>query len=317
MKEINILNDIKLPVEIQVNQEDPDVFISYYLRNKGKIENLLETSGAIKFCGIHIDSLEIFQRIVNSISNRFMRYVDGNSPRTKLSSNVYTSTEYDKSQKITMHNELSYSAKWPNKLFFSCLQKADTGGETLIADGRKILENMNKDIVSEIRNRGIKYIRNLHSGVGVGPSWQDTFETDNKTQLEGYCKSYSIEFEWGENDSLKLIQLSEGIIKHRNSQKEIWFNQIDQFHPFHLGEEMLETMEIMYDSPQDYPTYVSFGDGKEINESIVLDILKTIDEVTIAPSWQKNELLVVDNELVCHGRNSFTGNRKVLVAMSE
>jgi alpha-ketoglutarate-dependent taurine dioxygenase len=317
MKKYTIDHSIGLPVLIELEGMGTAGFVSYYSANKAEIELYLLKNGAIKFSGIQIDSVEDFQQIVNSISVKFLNYIDGNSPRIKLSGNVYTSTEYDQTQRITMHNELSYSAKWPNRLFFSCLQPAASGGETLIADSREILKRINKDIVSEIEHRGISYIRNLHSGEGMGPSWQDTFETNDRGQVEAYCRSYAIQFEWRSKNSLRLKQPSKGIIEHRASGEKVWFNQIDQFHPEHLGEEMLEMLKIMYDSADEFPTYVTFGDGTEISESVVREISDTIDELVIAPAWHPNELLIVDNELVCHGRNSFTGDRRVLVAMSE
>lgn len=316
---MDILNKkLQLPLINELNGLSQDEFISYYLKNKDELEKSLKEYGAIKFTGVQIDSLETFQHIVNSISTKFLSYIDGNSPRTKLTDNVYTSTEYDKNQKITMHNELSYSAKWPNKLFFSCLEVSESGGETLLADSRSILNQMNPDIVSEIETKGIIYVRNLNGGqFGMGPSWQDTFETDDKKQVEKYCDSYNINFKWMENENLRVEQFSKGIIEHRTTKEKLWFNQIDQFHPFHLGEEIFESMKILYDSPENFPMHVKFGDGTEISESFVKEILETIYRVTIATAWQKNELLIVDNELIAHGRNSFTGSRRVIVAMSE
>lgn len=296
---------------------DPEEFVAYYLDREREIEGQINEKGAIKFRGVQVKSLESFQFIVDSVANKFLSYIDGNSPRTKLSSNVYTSTEYDKTQKITMHNELSYSAKWPNKLFFSCLQPAETGGETLLVDSREILGKMNPDIVSEIESRGVIYFRNLHGGMGMGPSWQDTFETDDKVQLEAYCKSYSIDFEWSENNSLRLKQPSKGIIEHRVTKERVWFNQIDQFHPSHLGKDIYEVMSTMYTSAEEFPMYVTYGDGKPIQEDMIHEIINTINDITIAPPWQRDEFLIVDNELFGHGRNSFTGDRRVLVAMSK
>ena len=314
----NLKEKLLLPLIKEVKELTRDEFISYYLKNKDEFDTDLKEYGAIKFRGVLIDSQETFQYIVNSISTKFLSYIDGNSPRTKLTDNVYTSTEYDKRQKITMHNELSYSAKWPNKLFFSCLQVAKTGGETLLADSRSILRAMNPDIVSEIKAKGIIYVRNLNGGqFGMGPSWQDTFETDDKKKVEEYCTSYNINFKWMENDNLRVEQFSKGIIEHRTTKENIWFNQIDQFHPCHLGEEIFESMKILYDTPENFPMYVKFGDGTVISEDIVKEILSTIDKVTIAPKWQKNELLIVDNELIAHGRNFYSGDRRVIVAMSE
>ncbi|MCX2492863.1 TauD/TfdA family dioxygenase [Pedobacter sp. PF22-3] len=309
--------ELVLPYIIQLDNLSPDKFIDYYQLNKPFIEEQLLINGAVKFAGVEINALDIFEHIVHSISTRFLNYVDGNSPRVKLSGSVYTSTEYDKSQVITMHNELSYSAKWPNKLFFTCLKPAERGGETLLADSREILQNMNPDIVKEIESRGLLYIRNLHSGDGMGPSWQETFETADKKELNNYCRKYNINYEWADGHNLRLKQPARGIINHRITGERIWFNQADQFHPLHLGAEMMEALELMYGAPEYFPMYVSYGDGKEISEDTIREILQTIGRVTKAPEWNKNELLIIDNELAAHGRNSFTGDRKVLVAMSE
>ncbi len=306
-----------LPAVISLDGADADAFIAYYRGHEPEINDLLRRNGAVKFRGVRVETLPTFEKIVHGISGKFLNYIDGNSPRTKLSGNVYTSTEYDPSQKITMHNELSYSAKWPNKLFFSCLQVAETGGETLLADSREMLRRMDKAIVARIEAKGITYIRNLHGGLGMGPSWQETFETHDKNTVGEYCKAYGIDFEWRDNDGLRLKQRRRGIIEHRESRERVWFNQIDQFHPLQLGEELYQTMLAFYESPEEFPTYVRFGDGEPVSEDMVREILETIGGLTLAPPWQPHELLMLDNELVSHGRNPFTGSRKVLVAMSE
>jgi hypothetical protein len=306
-----------LPVVIQLQEMTASEFITYYRKKKDSVDRQLLVNGAIKFSGVRINSIESFQEIVNAISEKFLAYVDGTSPRIKLSDNVYTSTEYVQTQKITMHNELSYSANWPGMIYFTCLQPAVSGGETLLADSREILKRMDKSLVAQIDKLGVAYIRNLHGGMGFGPSWKNSFETQDRKQLEAYCKSLGIEFEWKGDDNVKLTQRRKGIIEHRKTKEKVWFNQVDQFHPTQLGDEVYEAMKSIYESERDFPTYVTYGDGTEIDSAVVREILSVIEEVTIAPQWKKNELLLVDNELVCHGRNPFTGARKVLVSMSE
>jgi len=313
----SILEKLSLPIELDVKGITINEFVEYYNQNDAAIENNLRNVGAIKFKNVRIGSADDFQSIVDNISSKFLSYIDGNSPRTKLSGNVYTSTEYDKSQRITMHNELSYSAKWPNKLFFSCIEPATHGGETLLADSRLILDAIPRRIVDLVLERGVMYIRNLHSGMGMGPSWQDTFETEDKVQLEKYLKNYSIDFEWLSNGNLRLRHKSKGIIQHRLTHEMVWFNQIDQFHPIQLGEEIYSMMKGMYDSEEEFPMHVKFGDGSRVGEDMISEILNCIERVTVAPKWSENELLIVDNELVSHGRNPFEGTRRVLVAMSE
>ncbi|MBL7726992.1 MAG: TauD/TfdA family dioxygenase [Dinghuibacter sp.] len=310
-------NTVFFPVVINAGTQTPAGFVEEYHQKKDEWEQLLLETGAVKFTGIDIRSTADFQQVTDGISSEFLDYIDGNSPRTRLTGHVYTSTEFDSTQRITMHNELSYSAKWPGKIFFSCLVPATTGGETLLADSSAIYEAMDRTIVHEIEKNGIQYIRNLHGGKGIGPSWQETFETTSKEQLEHYCTEYGINFEWNQNGGLKLRQFSKGIIPHRVTGRKLWFNQVDQFHPCHLDDELYETLQLLYDSPEQFPMFVTFGNGQPIPETMIGEMLATIDALTIAPVWQTGELLMLDNERIAHGRNPFTGNRKVLVAMSE
>jgi alpha-ketoglutarate-dependent taurine dioxygenase len=39
-------------------------------------------------------------------------------------------------------------------------------------------------------------------------------------------------------------------------------------------------------------------------------------ETAISFPWQPGDILMLDNRLVAHGRNPFTGDRKVIVAMA-
>lgn len=310
------INNSEFPVIVKFTQPDIQEFVNWYNRNKEFIDEQLHDKGAVLLRGVNIDSVEGFEKVMDSISSRFMAYVDGNSPRTKLTSKVYTSTEYDPNYSITLHNELSYTAQWPSRIFFCCTIPAATGGETPIADCRKIFKNMNPELVARIEKHGIKYIRNLNGGKGLGPSWQDTFETTDKALVEKFCRESRSEIFWKKDGGLKVVQSSRGIIAHERTGEKVWFNQIDQFHPSHLNKEVYETLMMMYQNEEDLPMYVTFGDGSKVTEDMVKEIRTTVDQHAVKFPWQKGDLLVLDNVLTSHGRMPYSGNRKVLVSMA-
>lgn len=312
-----VLIKIGTPVIIEFREIfELDEFKSWFQEHYSSIEKLMNLYGAIIFRGITIDRIEKFEAVLNILNSKYINYMDGNSPRTKISGNIYTSTEYDQDFRITQHNELSYSSTWPKYLYLSCIQPSDVGGETPLADGRKVLQRMDRELVDKIKSKKLLYIRNLHSGVGMGPSWQDTFELTDKRDVEAFCDANDIKYEWKDGGGVRLSHLREGIIKTKNGE-EVWFNQIDQFHPSHMQPEIYETLMLMSDSnPEALPMYVCFGDGESISDATVSDIQKNIDaELNLIP-WQKGDLMMVDNELVSHGRMPFKGDRKVLVAMA-
>jgi hypothetical protein len=61
---------------------------------------------------------------------------------------------------------------------------------------------------------------------------------------------------------------------------------------------------------------VRFGDGGEIDVRDLDHIRGVIKELSSATPWREGDILVVDNMLACHGRNPFTGSRKIALAMA-
>ena len=62
-----------------------------------------------------------------------------------------------------------------------------------------------------------------------------------------------------------------------------------------------------------YNTY--YGDGSPIEDSVVEEIRNAYRHETVSFPWEKGDLLMMDNMLVAHGRNPFSGARKIVVAM--
>jgi len=304
------------PVVINLSGFETNKFHEWKSEHSALIDDCLLKEGALLIRGLNITDAAIFEKITESFAPKFLDYIDGNSPRTKLTGKVYTSTEYDQAHHITLHNELSYSNKWPSRIYFSCIVPAASGGETPIADSRKILNKINPDLVAEIEKKGIRYVRNLNGGKGFGPSWQETFETDNKIEVEKICREREIHFEWKPDGGIKLIHVRNGIITHPVTNEKVWFNQADQFHPSHLTPEIYETLTMMFEDPEDMPMNVTFGDKSPITKEHISEIHSSIADLEMPVKWVKGDLLIVDNVLTCHGRRPYSGNRKVLVTMS-
>jgi alpha-ketoglutarate-dependent taurine dioxygenase len=310
--------DLPLVVEPQAGRLDTslDALISWHGGNRDFLEEKLLRHGAILFRGFDVRSPSAFMKFVRSVSDNLLDYVDGNSPRTKLTAGVYTSTEYPPEFFISLHNELSYSRHHPSRVFFGCIIAPRAGGETPIADSRAILKSMPGEIVEAFATKQVKYIRNLHSGRGYGLSWQDTFETTDRAAVEKFCEETSIDYEWKPHGGLKLIQIGPGIITHPRTCEEVWFNQADQFHPSNNPKQVYEAMKVMRGEGEDVlPQNAQFGDGTPIGLSMLSRIRQVVREHTVCFPWREGDVLAVDNLLVCHGRMPYSGPRRILVSM--
>src|SRR3954454_2209603 len=126
-----------------------------YLLTAPALGALLVRHKALVFRGFGVTeaSLESF---IDLLLPTRIAYVHGNSPRTKVGKNVYTSTEYPPQYTISMHNEMSYAHAWPSRLAFYCEIAAETGGATQVVDGVRWLEALD-DEVRESFAGGVRY----------------------------------------------------------------------------------------------------------------------------------------------------------------
>ncbi len=256
-----------------------------------------------------------FQRFAESFGDPLLSYEFGSTPRSQVDKGVYTSTEYPAHQIIPLHNEQSYTLHWPMKIWFHCIQPSDEGGETPIADSRRIYASLDPEIRERFATRRLMYVRNYGNGLDL--PWQRAFNTDDPSHVEKFCRQWDIAFEWKADGELRTRQICQAVARHPRSREMVWFNQAHLFHASNMASELRETLLSVVGGEINLPRNVYYGDGSPIEEEALNHIRAVLDDCTIKFPWHKGDILMLDNMLMAHGRSSFKGNRKVIVAMAE
>lgn len=282
--------------------------------NKKDIEDLLIEYGGILFRGYDTSTVEQFEKVTTVICPELELYRERSTPRTEVRGRIYTSTEYPAEMHIPLHNENSYQHAWPMKIWFYAYKCADEGGETPIADSRKVYQMLDKQIVEKFAEKGVMYVRNL--GEQIDLPWQTVFQTDNKEEVEEYCRKTGTEFEWLPDNRLRTRSVRGAVAKHPKSGEMVWFNQAHLFHYTSLPEEIADYL-IHAVGEENLSRNAYYGDGTPIEKSVLDEIRAVFDEVKVVFPWEKNDVMLLDNMLVAHGRTPFKGERKILVAMAE
>jgi hypothetical protein len=278
-----------------------------------RVDDMLVKNKALVFRGFRLTRDTLDEVLDRLLPNR-LAYVHGNSPRTKVGDNVYTSTEYPAEFTISMHNELSYARRWPARLAFFCEKAADTGGATPIVDGQRWLESLD-DEVREAYRGGVCYTQNLHDGYGLGKSWQDTFETKDRDVVEAFLADSEAQWEWT-RDGLRVRQVRPSTVRHPVTGAEVWFNQSDQWHPASLGDKAAAELASVLPADE-MPQSVTFADGSPIPAGYVTQVRDRGLAEAVDVDWRDGDLMLIDNVQVGHGRRPYIGSRRVLVAMSD
>jgi hypothetical protein len=134
-----------------------------------------------------------------------------------------------------MHNEF-VGTRAPRAAAFVCFKAAETGGEFLIADGRRMFRDLDTDLVEELYNRDIRYSVMELPFFG----WVDNVPGPLQEPVMGAVKGlvsaainakvdFSVEMQWGEAgyDSTKMLQArapsQPPIVVHPVTGEPTWF----------------------------------------------------------------------------------------------
>jgi len=279
-----------------------------------EIEALLRERGAVLFRGFDVASPEQFHDVALALTDALVDYVYRSTPRTGVSKQVYTATEYRADASIPFHNENAYQRRWPMRLLFCCLQPAASGGETPLAFIPNVTRRIAPEVIEEFGRRGVMYVRNY--GHGVDLSWQTTFQTESREEVEAYCRTHDISWEWLPDDRLRTRQICPALARHPATGARLWFNQAHLFHVSSLGAKDAAMMRELFDEA-DLPRHSYFGDGGELPEAALAHIREAYDLEEIVMPWQQGDVMLLDNMLMAHARRPYTGKRTVLTAMGD
>jgi alpha-ketoglutarate-dependent taurine dioxygenase len=276
------------------------------------LEDRLGEHGALLFRGFDVGGTAGFASLIDSLPYARIDYTYRSTPRTTLSRGVYTATEYPADRSIPLHNENSYQRDWPMKLAFYCERKARTGGRTPVADMRRVTEAVGKDLVDEFAERRVQYVRHYRAYVDL--SWQTVFQCSDRRELAEFCAAHDIAHTWLDADTLRTSQVCQGVAVHPLSKERVLFNQAHLFHSSSLGPEHQRSL-VEHFGRDRLPRHARYGDGGEIPERDLERVRSAFDRGAMSFAWEEGDVLLLDNMQFAHGREPYTGGRRVLAAL--
>ncbi len=282
----------------------------------------LEKNGAVWIRSAFNGTIEDFERCSTSVISDLTFYQGGSSLREELTKKTYTASYYPPFMTLPVHHELAYTSNMPRLIAFGCVKKATHGGQTPIADGIALLNDLPKELVTKIKDKGLLYIRKLNAEDNeYFRGWKSTFGTDNKEEVLKLSEEGGNTSRWI-GDVLEVTHHRSGIISHPDSGQDSWISQITAYHPSVIEyvfrktpQEYLAAAGINASTTPEMQSDCRFGDGTPLTKEDIYAIWEAYDKHTYICDLSEGDFLLLDNLWVGHGRLPFKGDRLVTVSM--
>eukprot|EP01100_Stratorugosa_tubuloviscum_P004222 TRINITY_DN204_c0_g3_i1.p1 TRINITY_DN204_c0_g3~~TRINITY_DN204_c0_g3_i1.p1 ORF type:complete len:328 (+),score=167.72 TRINITY_DN204_c0_g3_i1:59-1042(+) len=298
------------------NVSDSNLAVEWASQNINYILECLANHGVVIFRDFGVNNVQQLLQFIEAFKWNYGSYRGGGGPRNVVLGPIHTSTESPPEFKIPFHHELAYLTEHPSKLFFYCEIPCEQGGETPIMLSNQLYEKIkqiNEQFVNKLAEKKVRYIRTIKDRSNCSNAyqrcWQETFQTEDKQIAEQIAKETGGEtIEWSEDNSMRVTTRPlEAFRIDPRTNYYTWFNSVALLHPAaHGGSQKLRG---------ETPWTTVYGDYSIIDDNDILSIVNVMDSLTVQFKWKAYDIVLVDNFLALHSRNSFSGPRRILTTV--
>lgn len=273
--------------------------------DKSLVVDLFKTFGLVRIRGFDNTS-ESFHLFTESFGDEFSKNRGASNKRAQVANKedhvlVTAGTTY-----VPPHGEFYHmGATPPPILFFACREFAATGGETVVYDGFQIYSNLSEEVRSAFERTPVTFSATVQE-----KDWPWRLGGDDILGIGEFCKEMKLELDVEELPEGKVAHIRatvSAIVTCRMGGLPAFVNHVINSS---LIERYIRETPNLSSTPMAMST-VRFSDGRPIPSWWIDHALVETERVAFPVSWQKNDILMVDNTRFMHGRRAFSGPRVI------
>ena len=190
---------------------------------------------------------------------------------------------------MPIHSEASYSPSWPEIIWFYCHIAPSKSGQTTLCDGISLFRKL------KIITKNFFLANQIIYDLKI-PFQNVRSKTNNKAKLRPWylenpgVSNCFIDFS---NKEIHLKQKRYAVLETRKANNYAFVNHI----------------QIILDRDPQVLGWM-LDNGKEIPEEIMTEVKEKTKELTVNINWQNNDLCMIDNKRIMHGRRKILNDEK-------
>ncbi len=266
---------------------NPSIEKSILELKREEIIKIFEEKGIILFRNFKIEKEDIIKftdKFTHSYAN------DANRRMFRFKNNNIRNVDSGKVE-IFLHSEASYSPSWPEIVWFYCNKPPLKNGQTTVCDGNSVFNKFDYELKNFFLSNEIVY--NLKIPFGKLGTKKNSKEKNLKPWYIEYPGIKDCFLNTSNNEILfKLKRYA--ISETRKPYKMSFCNHVQI--PLESDDQLIS---------------IKLENGKKIPKKILDKVKKITNDLTIEIDWHKEDLIMIDNRRLMHGRRKiFTGDKE-------
>ena len=253
--------------------------------DKEQIISLFKSDGILLFRRFDVDT-DTFKEFTNLLSIDFRNYAGGAFSRRVINGDQTLLSVNDFKSEIKLHGEMYYQQNIPLMLWFFCANPPLADGETTVCDGRQFFHEISSSTKELFNKKKLKFTVSISK-----EEWQKKYQTDNLNTLEKICHKNNTHLTVNDDQSILIEYICPAIIPSRCGKYQVFINSL------------LPTKQLS-------SKILKFEDNSEIPEEVVFELNEIAEKITTEISWQKGDILMIDNTRILHGRRAFADDQR-------
>jgi alpha-ketoglutarate-dependent taurine dioxygenase len=264
--------------------------------DRNQVIESFRSAGMLLFRGFGADDAE-FHSFGRTFTTRFL--VDPTPTRVSQPLAAELQTVTTGNDALNLHFEYGITPFRPDILFLLCSRPADRGGQTLVCDGTRIWERLQRSTQNLLLTRRVKYKLDLEPAIWGAFFGLDPTHPSSAQQLQERLQGFD-GLEYHLHPGTRTLSLQYSALAAGRTR----YNAADSF----IG----SVLPGVYRGVEE----ARFADGSALPQAILSDITHAMTPVLIELNWNSGEVAMIDNSRWLHGRRSFSDRRRRVLTLS-
>lgn len=281
-----------------------------------EIMNLFRDKGAVLLRSFEFNT-DSFVSFSDECCASFSAYVGGGSRFRALNreslgagGTLMSVTGGSQAFPLPLHGEMYYQKERPDMLWFYCKTPPTVKGQTTMADGCELFARLSDRSKALLTAQRLRYVRELGR-----EDWEMSFMTKDPDELRRLCEINELSLDLRDDGSARIEYLAPAV-QPVEGRRQAFINTTMLL--WNVERAMLAGLVgdvLGPDAPKRPPLVVRLEDGSELPEWLMNEVQTVADSLTVKVDWQADDVLLVDNHWVLHGRRKSEGTREIMVRL--